>query len=150
MVTNASLIATILGQSRTIAVVGLSDKSNRPSHDVAQYLQRQGYRIVPVNPACAGLPILGERCFASLTDAASALARDGHKIDVVNCFRRSDAIPPIVDEATSIGAPYLWMQLGVSHEEAAQTARAAGIGVVMDHCIKIDHARWLAETRRNS
>lgn len=132
-------IPTQLTTWRTIAVVGLSIKANRPSHEVAQYMQRHGYRIVPVNPTYAGSPILNEICYASLSEAATALAKDNVKIEIVDCFRKSDAILPIAEEAIAIGARCLWMQLGIVNEEAAAKARAAGLAVVMDHCIKIEH-----------
>ncbi|MBC7502418.1 MAG: CoA-binding protein [Herminiimonas sp.] len=142
------LISTILAQSRTIAVVGLSEKPERPSHGVARYLQAQGYRIVPVNPACAGTMVLGEPCYANLIEASTALTDAGQpNIDVVDCFRRADAIAPVMDDAIRIGARYVWMQIGVVNEPAAEQARAAGLGVVMDRCIKIEHAAWLAESR---
>lgn len=142
------LISTILAQSRTIAVVGLSEKPERPSHGVARYLQAQGYRIVPINPACAGTAVLGEPCYADLSEAAAALAQAGQpSIDVVDCFRRADAMAPVVTDAIRIGARYVWMQIGVVNEPAAEQARAAGLDVVMDHCIKIEHAAWLVESR---
>jgi predicted CoA-binding protein len=135
----SDIIADILRTSRTIAVVGLSTNPARDSHEVAEYLQRKGYRIVPVNPTYAGQEILGERCHASLHDAASALNKDGVAIDVVDCFRKSEAIEPIADEAIAIGARCLWMQLGVINENAAAKARDAGLAVVMNHCIKVEH-----------
>lgn len=134
-----SSIPDLLKRSHTIAIVGLSANESRPSHEVAQYLQRNGYRIIPVNPAYAGTHILEEYCYASLQDAASALSKDKIKIDIVDCFRKSDAILPIVDEAIAIGAPCLWMQLGVVNEEAANKASTHGLDVVMDRCIKIEH-----------
>jgi predicted CoA-binding protein len=134
-------IPAILQRARTIAVVGLSSDSQRPSHEVASYLQQHGFLIVPVNPSQAGRRILGEPCHATLTDAAAALKSTGAQIDVVDCFRRSEAIGPIADEAIAIGAWCLWMQLGVINEAAAQKARGAGLAVVMDHCMKIEHMR---------
>lgn len=136
-------IAPLLERSETIAVVGLSAKTNRPSHDVAQYMQRNGYRIIPVNPTYAGTHILGELCYSSLKDAASALSKENVKVDIVDCFRKSDAIVPIADDAIAIGAQCLWMQLGVVNEEAAAKARANGLEVVMDRCIKIEHMHAL-------
>jgi uncharacterized protein len=133
------IIADILKNSRTIAVVGLSINPSRDSHEVAAYLQRHDYRIVAVNPTYAGQTILGETCHATLADAAAALKKDNIHIDVVDCFRKSEAIEPIVDDAISIGARHVWMQLGVVNEAAAQKARAAGLGVVMNRCIKIEH-----------
>jgi len=129
----------ILGTTRTLAVVGLSPQWHRPSFFAAKYMQSHGYRIVPVNPTAAG--ILGERSYPSVTAAAQALAKDGVKIDLVDCFRRSEDIPPIADEAIAIGAKFLWMQIGVINEAAAAKARAAGLEVVMDRCVKIEHAR---------
>jgi predicted CoA-binding protein len=113
-------------------VVGLSDQPHRPSFDVARYMQAQGYRIIPVNPNVA--EVLGEKAYPSLTEAARH-----EKIDLVNCFRNSPDIPPVVDEAIAIGAQAVWMQLGISHPLAAEKAQAAGLLVVQDHCIKIDH-----------
>lgn len=129
----------ILGTCRTVAVVGLSPQWHRPSFFAAKYMQSHGYRIVPVNPSAT--EILGERCFPSVTAAAQSLAADGVKIDMVDCFRRSEDIPPIADEAIAIGARCLWMQLGVVNEAAAVKARGAGLDVVMDRCVKIEHAR---------
>jgi len=129
----------ILGTCRTVAVVGLSPQWHRPSFFAAKYMQSHGYRIVPVNPSAT--EILGERCFPSVTAAAQALAADGVKIDMLDCFRRSEDIPPIADEAIAIGARCLWMQLGVVNEAAAVKARGAGLDVVMDRCVKIEHAR---------
>ena len=129
----------ILGRCKTIAVVGLSPQWHRPSFFAAKYMQAHGYRIVPVNPAATG--ILGERCYASVTHAAQALAQEGVAIDMVDCFRRTEDIPPIADEAIAIGAKCLWQQIGVKNEEAAARARAAGLETVMDRCVKIEHAR---------
>lgn len=126
-------IADILQHCRTVAVVGLSPKPHRASFDVARYMQMQGWRIVPVNPNAS--EILGEKVYASLSEAA----RHEH-IDLVNCFRNSADIPPIVDEAIAIGAKAVWMQLGIEHAAAAEKARAAGLLVVQNRCLKIDHA----------
>eukprot|EP01037_Dinobryon_pediforme_P019011 gene19011-19356_t len=123
-----------------IAVVGLSNRPTRPSYDVSAYMQSQGYRIVAVNPMYAGQEILGEYCHASLTAAKQALTGTGQQIDIVDCFRKSSDIPPIVDEAIAIGAGCVWMQQGIVHEAAAEHARAAGLAVIMDRCIKLDHA----------
>lgn len=122
----------ILKHCRTIAVVGLSPKPHRASFDVARYMQANGYRIIPVNPNAT--EVLGEKAYASLLEAARH-----EKIDLVNCFRNSEDIPPIVDEAIAIGASAVWMQLGIAHQAAAAKAEAAGLLVVQDHCIKIDH-----------
>ena len=129
----------ILGTCRTLAVVGLSPQWHRPSFFAAKYMQEHGYRIVPVNPSAS--EILGERCFPSVTAAAQALAQDGVKIDLVDCFRKSADIPPIADEAIAIGAKCLWLQIGVIDEASAARARAAGLDVVMDRCVKIQHSR---------
>jgi len=125
----------ILGTCRTIAVVGLSPQWHRPSFFAAKYMQEHGYRIVPINPSAP--EILGQRSFASVTAAAQA----GMKIDMVDCFRKSSDIPPLADEAIAVGAKCLWMQIGVVNEPAAAKARAAGLDVVMDRCVKIEHAR---------
>ena len=125
----------ILGTCRTLAVVGLSPQWHRPSYFAAKYMQEHGYRIVPINPSAA--QILGERCYPSVTAAVQA----GEKIEMVDCFRRSADIPPLAEEAIAVGAKCLWMQIGVVHEEAAARARAAGLDVVMDRCVKIEHAR---------
>jgi uncharacterized protein len=129
----------ILGACRTIAVVGLSPQWHRPSFFAAKYMQSHGYRIVPVNPVAT--EILGERSYPSVTAAANALAGQGQKIDMVDCFRKSEDIPPIADEAIAIGSKCLWMQIGVVDEASAAKARAAGLDVVMDRCVKIEHAR---------
>jgi predicted CoA-binding protein len=123
-------IHDLLKNSRTIAVVGLSDNPLRASHGVSAYMQMQGYRIVPVNPECDF--VLGERSYKSLLDVPE-------KIDIVNIFRRPEFVPPIVDQAIQLKVPGIWMQEGVIHEEAAQRARQQGIYVVMDKCILKEH-----------
>ena len=125
-------IARILSDCRTIAVVGLSPKPDRASFDVSRYMQAAGYRIIPVNPNAT--EVLGEKAYATLQEAARH-----EKIDLVTCFRNSEDIPPIVDDAIAIGAKAVWMQLGIVHAAAAAKAEAAGLLVVQDHCIKIDH-----------
>jgi uncharacterized protein len=140
-------IPQLLQTTRTIAVVGCSPRPERDSHEVAQYLQAQGYRIVPVNPvvaASAAPQILGERCYASLHEAMQALPA-GQRFDVVDVFRNSAEVPPVVDEAIAVGAGMLWLQLGVAHAPAAAKAQAAGLGVVQNRCIKLDHMAWLAQ-----
>jgi hypothetical protein len=122
----------ILKQSKTIAVVGLSANWWRPSYFAAKYLQEHGYRIVPVNPQYR--EILNEKCYASLRDIP-------FQVDVVDCFRKSEEIPAIADDAIAIGAKVLWMQLGVINQAAARKAAAAGLEVVMDRCMKIEHGR---------
>lgn len=136
---DAEDIRQLLRDCRTIAIVGLSQKSERPSHEVAQYLQQHGYRIVPVNPSYSGSQILDEPCYASLADAAAALQRAGTKIDIVDCFRQSAAIDAIADDAIQIGAKCLWLQLGVTNPAASAKAQAAGLAVIEDRCIKIEH-----------
>ncbi|MBL8523307.1 MAG: CoA-binding protein [Betaproteobacteria bacterium] len=127
-----SSLRRILHQNKTIAVVGLSANWWRPSFFVAKYLQEHGYRVVPVNPAYQ--EVLGERCYATLRDVPE-------KIDMVDCFRKPEEIPALAEEAIAIGAKCLWMQLGVTHEDAATRAREAGLDVVMDRCVKIEHGR---------
>jgi len=124
----------ILAQSTSIAVVGLSAHWYRPSHFAAKYLQDKGYRIIPVNPSYT--EVLGQRCYPNL-------AAIGEPVDVVDCFRKSEDIVPIAREAVAIGAKVLWMQLGIRNEEATRIALDAGLDVVMDRCIKIEHARIL-------
>ena len=130
--TEAERIAYILNHYRTIAMVGLSPKPHRASFDVARAMQAAGYRIIPINPSVT--EVLGERAYATLTAAAQH-----EPITLVNCFRNSVAIPPIVDEAIAVGAKAVWMQLGIAHPEAAAKATAAGLLVVQDRCIKIDY-----------
>lgn len=133
-------IADLLKTCRTIVVVGLSGNPARPSFGVAQYMQAHGYRIIPVNPN--ETEILGEKCYASLSAAASQ-----EKFDMVNCFRNSADIPPIVDEAIALiataGIKAVWMQQGISHTQAAAKAEAAGLAVVQDRCLKIEHRNLL-------
>ncbi len=125
-------IAELLKSSRTIAVVGLSSRRFRPSYGVAEYMQRNGYRIIPVNPFVE--TVLGEKCYPDLESIPE-------RVDIVDIFRRSEFVPEIVDAAVRIGARAVWMQEGVVHEEAAERARAAGLEVVMDRCILKDHRR---------
>ncbi len=127
----------IFERTQTIAIVGLSPKPERDSHHVAQYLQAQGFRIVPINPAAD--EVLGERCWPSLTEAAKH-----HRIDLVDVFRDSAAVPPIADEAIAIGAQALWLQIGVRHDAALAKAQAAGLAVVQDHCTLVEHQRLRA------
>jgi len=132
-------IAQILDDSHTIAIVGMSNKPDRASYGVGAYLQENGYRIVPVNPSYPGQSILGEPVYASLQEAADALAEKGQRIDIVDCFRKSEDIAPIAREAIAVRAGCLWMQLEIENQAAADMARAAGLDVVMNHCIKIEH-----------
>ena len=142
-------IPDILRQARTVAIVGLSLKPERPSLGVATYLQRHGYRIVPVNPSYAGQQILGEPVHPDLIAAAATLVANGARIDVVDCFRKSEDIAPIARDAIAIGARCLWMQLGIENQAAADLARAAGLDVVMNHCMKIEHLK-LSDTSEPS
>jgi hypothetical protein len=126
-------------QAKTIAVVGLSRDTAKPSYDVASYLQSHGYRIVPINPTID--QVLGEKAYKSLLDLPEELKR---QIDVVDIFRRPEDVPPIVEQAIELhrnhGHPTaVWMQLGIVNEDAARKARDAGLDVVMDHCMKIEH-----------
>jgi hypothetical protein len=125
-------IAEILRVGRTIAVVGLSAKRYRPSYGVAEYMQRAGYRIIPVNPH--ETEVLGEKCYPDVESVPEP-------IDIVDIFRRSEFVPEIVEAAIRKGAKVVWMQEGVIHEEAARRAREAGLEVVMDRCILKDHRR---------
>ena len=127
--------------AKTIAVVGLSKDPSKPSNDVGSYLKSQGYRIIPVNPTVD--EVLGERAYKSLLDIPEQLKR---QIDIVDIFRRSEDVPPIVEEAIQLhkrlGRPTaVWMQLGIINERAAAKAREAGLDVVMDRCMKIEHRR---------
>jgi predicted CoA-binding protein len=124
----------ILATSRTIAVVGLSANWYRPSYFAAKYMQDHGYRIIPVNPSYP--EVLGERCYPTVSAIPGP-------IDMVDCFRKPGEIVPLAREAVAKGAKVLWMQLGIRNDEAAQIAADAGLDVVMDRCVKIEHARLL-------
>lgn len=124
----------LLENAKTIAVVGLSDKPDRASYGVAAYLQRAGYKIIPVNPMVS--EVLGEKSVASLAEISEP-------IDIVDVFRRSDQVEPVIDEAIAAGAKAVWLQLGVSNAAAEAKAREAGLEVVSDRCIKVEHARLL-------
>lgn len=134
-------IAEILRTQRTFAMIGASNDPSRPSYGVMAYMQARGFRIIPINPAMDGQEILGERVYASLA------ALEG-PIDVVDIFRRPDAVPAVVAAALAekdrLAIKTIWMQIGVIHEEAAADARAAGLAVVMNRCPKIEYARLLA------
>ena len=129
-------IKQILKNSKKIAIVGLSPKEERDSHRVAKYLIEEGYKIVPVNPGQK--EILGETCFKTLKDIP-------FKVDLVDLFLNPERVPPVVDQAIEIGAPVLWMQIGVIHNEAAQKAREAGLAVVMDRCMMREHKRLFGD-----
>lgn len=129
-------IRHILQHHRTVAVVGLSPKSHRDSYEVAEYMQRHGWRIIPVNPAAQVTEILGEKVYPTLTEAARV-----EKIDLVDVFRKSEDVPPVAGEAIAIGARGLWLQLGIEHAAAASQARAAGLKVVQNKCLLVEHRR---------
>jgi predicted CoA-binding protein len=131
----------ILTSAKTIAVVGMSNKPERASYEVAEYLQSKGYEILPVNPAYAGQQILGRTVYATLQEAADALAKDGRRIDVVDVFRKSEDVPPVAKDAIHVRASVLWMQLGIESQVAADLARAAGLDVVMNHCMLVEHRK---------
>jgi predicted CoA-binding protein len=138
-------IEQILRTARNVAVVGLSSKPERASYEVAEYLQAQGYNIIPVNPAYAGQQILGQPVHATLQEAADVLAQNGQRIDVVDCFRKSEDIPPVAKDAIDVRAGTLWMQLGIENQMAADLARAAGLDVVMNHCMLVEHRKLVAQ-----
>lgn len=133
-ISDDATIAELVRRPRTVAVVGLSPKPHRDSFKVSQYMQAQGWRIIPINPNAT--EILGEKVYTSLTEAAAA-----EKIDLVNVFRNSDEVPPVVDEAIAIGAPAIWLQLGIRHDAAMARAHAAGLQCVQDKCLLVEHAR---------
>ncbi len=126
-------LAQILRDTTRIAVVGLSPKPERPSYQVASYLHTAGYEIIPVNPGHD--QILGRRCYPNLESIPG-------RIDLVNIFRKPHEVPALVDSAIHLGVKVLWMQLGIIHEEAAATATAAGLVVIMNRCLKIDHQNY--------
>ncbi|HTT34975.1 MAG TPA: CoA-binding protein [Thermoplasmata archaeon] len=143
MAVSDDAIRAVLERARTIAVVGLSDKPERDSNEVARYLKAQGYRVVPVNPILS--EVLGERSYPSL-----AAIPAGTPIDIVDIFRRSDQVPPVVDEALARGVGFVWMQLGVENPAAAAAAAARGVPVVMDRCIMQEHRRLRIAPKRSS
>ena len=130
-------VEEIVRDSRVIAVVGLSPREDRPSNEVAKYMQEQGYRIIPVNPDFEG-ELLGEKVYSDLPSIPEP-------VDCVDIFRRAHLMGPIVDDAVAIGAKAVWMQLGLVNEPAAEAARQAGLGVVMDRCILVEHKRMVRE-----
>ncbi|HZG69745.1 MAG TPA: CoA-binding protein [Herpetosiphonaceae bacterium] len=130
-----TLRLAIMG-ARNIAVVGLSDNPARPSYDVARYLQSQGYRIIPVNPNVQ--EVLGEQAYPDLISIPDV-------VDLVDIFRRSEEVAPVVDEAITKGVQVIWMQLGIIDQQAARRAEEAGITVVMDRCIKVEHRRLIGD-----
>jgi len=130
-------IRHILSSCKTIAVVGLSPKPNRASFDVSRYMQAHGWRIIPINPVAvaSGATILGEKVYATLLEAAQH-----EKIDLVNVFRNSEDVPPVVDEAIAIGAQAVWLQLGIVNDPAIEKAQSAGLNVIQDKCLMVEHA----------
>ena len=136
---SADTILELLKKYKTIAVIGLSSNPMRPSHGVTEYMQSAGYRIIPVNPN--ETEVLGEKSYARLEDVPE-------KIDIVNVFRRAEEVPPVVESAIRVGAKAVWMQLGIEHEEAAEKARAAGLVVIEDACILVEHRRRARELTR--
>lgn len=131
---SADPIEDILRRCKTIAVVGLSSNPMRPSYEVTEYMQRAGYRVIPVNPK--ETEVLGEKSYARLEDVPE-------KIDLVNIFRRPAEVPSVVESAIRIGAPVVWMQLGIENEGAAERARETGLVVVEDACILVEHRKRL-------
>ncbi len=129
-------IRDILLKAKRVAVVGLSPKQDRPSYRVAEYLMAHGYEIVPVNPNCA--EVFGKKCYKSLADVPG-------EIDVVDIFRRSEDVMPVVEEAIKVKAKAVWMQEGIINEEAARKAKDAGLDVVMDRCMLKEHTKYSRE-----
>jgi len=129
---SADPIAEILRKCKTIAVVGLSSNPLRPSHEVTEYMQGAGYRIIPVNPN--ETEVLGEKSYARLEDVPE-------KIEIVDVFRRAEEVPPVIESAIRVGAKVVWLQLGIENDAAAEKARAAGLTVIEDACILIEHRK---------
>jgi hypothetical protein len=132
-------VLELLKKYKTIAVVGLSANPMRPSFGVTEYMQRAGYRIIPVNPN--ETEVLGEKSYARLEDVPE-------RIEIVNVFRRAEEVAPVVESAIRVGAKVVWMQMGIENEEAAETARAAGLVVIEDACILVEHRRRAGELKR--
>ena len=137
MTIDRARLTELIRDARRIAVVGLSPKPHRPSHSVAAYLQRAGYTIVPVHPA--GGVILGEKVYANLRDAGTA-----GPIDIVDVFRRSECVPALLDDLLAVHPKLVWLQVGIRHDEVAERLEAAGIPVVMDRCLAVDHRLMVA------
>jgi predicted CoA-binding protein len=131
-VTDIKTLRRILTDYKRVAIVGLSEDWSRPSNFVAKYLLEHGFEVIPVNPKYDS--ILGQKCYPDLASIPTP-------IDIVDLFQRAERVPPFVDDAIAIGAKVVWMQLGIVHEAAAEKARAAGLEVIMDRCIKIEYAR---------
>ena len=138
-----SVIDEMLSAAKTIAVVGISNKTERASFHIANYLGKHGYRVVPVNPVLSEAIVDGKvlTCYPTLEDATVALAAEGAKIDLVDVFRASDAVPAIVDDVIRLHIPYLWLQDGVQHDEAVGKAEAAGVKTIQNDCIYREHAK---------
>ncbi len=130
--TDINTLRRILKENHTIAVVGLSANWYRPSYFAAKYMLEHGYRVIPVNPQ--DQEVLGQKCYASLREIPE-------KVDIVDCFQKTERILPLAEDAIAIGAKVLWQQIGVKNEEAARRAQAAGLDCVMDRCVKIEHGR---------
>jgi predicted CoA-binding protein len=142
MADRSQLIDEMLTKSKTIAVVGISNKPERASYNIANYLARNKYRVVPVNPVLSEVVVNGDllTCYPTLEDAQVALAEEDGKIDLVDVFRTSDAVPGIVDDVIRLHIPYLWLQDGVQHDEAIARAEAAGVKCIQNDCIFREHA----------
>ena len=136
-----ALLARVLTSTKVIALVGASAKRDRPSHEVMVFLQGRGFRVIPVNPGLAGQSLLGETVRANLSEISE-------RVDMVDVFRRSEAVPAIAEQAIAIGAKVLWLQLGVRDDEAAVKAEAAGLTVIQDRCPKIEIGRLGGELFR--
>ncbi len=136
---SADAVLELLQKYQTIAVVGLSSNPMRPSYAVTEYMQAAGYRIIPVNPN--ETEVLGEKSYARLEDVPE-------KIEIVNVFRRAEEVPPVVESAIRVGAKVIWMQLGIENEEAAEKARSAGLVVIEDACILVEHRRRARELKQ--
>jgi predicted CoA-binding protein len=136
---SADAVVELLQKYQTIAVVGLSSNPMRPSYAVTEYMQAAGYRIIPVNPN--ETEVLGEKSYARLEDVPE-------KIEIVNVFRRAEEVPPVVESAIRVGAKVIWMQLGIENEEAAEKARSAGLVVIEDACILVEHRRRARELKQ--
>jgi len=136
---SADAVLELLQKYQTIAVVGLSSNPMRPSYAVTEYMQAAGYRIIPVNPN--ETEVLGEKSYARLEDVPE-------KIEIVNVFRRAEEVPPVVESAIRVGAKVIWMQLGIENDEAAEKARSAGLVVIEDACILVEHRRRTRELKQ--
>lgn len=136
------LIDEMLTNAKTIAVLGMSDKTYRASHNIGRYLASQGYRVVPVNPVLSELAVDGKvlTSYPTLEDAVTAVAAEGGKIDLVDVFRASEHVPAIVDDVIRLNIPYLWLQDEVIHDEAVARAEAAGVKCIQNDCIFREHA----------